>query len=406
VGKVLRRTIVTIVLLAGLAVAVPFIVPAWSYIPEVNRLLSAQLGQSVAMQDLKLHALPTPRVVAYDVRIGKSQEVTASTLEIVPDLGSLLSEKPSLRLVRAANVQLDESVLARAFAGGMAESGRPLPFEVRRVIVDRVRLRQAEVERPAFDVDAKLAAGMRLDVVRVRMQDTDFSLAIEPQRGKGAIIKLDGELYGGWVTGAAHAERTAGWRLIGKVNISDVDLVPLQRLLGKSGQLSGRLRSVASFSAQAPSAEQLAAALEVDADFEVVLGAWRGVDLAKAVEPGAEAADGDVTRFKEFKGQVRMRNARVRIENLCLRSDSLVAGGHLDIAPEDKLSGKLSLSMPRTAGLLGVPVAVGGTVSEPTFRPSSAYWIGAAVGTVLLPGIGTGLGASAGSLLAAPSNCK
>jgi hypothetical protein len=83
-----------------------------------------------------------------------------------------------------------------------------------------------------------------------------------------------------------------------------------------------------------------------------------------------------------------------------------VAGGHIEITPDQKLSGRLGLSVPGTAGLLGVPVSLGGTPEDPTVRPSKAYLIGAAVGTVLLPGIGTGIGASAGSFLASASHCK
>jgi uncharacterized protein involved in outer membrane biogenesis len=403
--KAARRAIVALVVLVVLALAIPFLIPTWSYIPELNALLSQQLGQPVAMQDLKVHALPTPRIIAYELRIGASQETRIGALEIVPDISSLLSVPTSIRLVRVANLELEEATLARAFADSMAEAGRALPFDVRRVVLNRVRLRQADFERPAFDVDVQLAKGMRLSVLRLQMDDTDLRLRLVPEGRSGATVKLDGRLFAGEVAGVAQARWGEEWQVLGKASINEVDLVPLQRMLGKPGRLSGRLKSEATFGARALTAEHLAEVLEIDGAFEVFRGAYRGVDLAKATEADAERADDDTTEFNEFKGRLRVRGAHVRISELCLRSAKLVAGGHIEITPDQKLSGRLGLSVPGTAGLLGVPVSLGGTPEDPSVRPSKAYLIGAAVGTVLLPGIGTGIGASAGSFLASASHC-
>jgi hypothetical protein len=61
----------------------------------------------------------------------------------------------------------------------------------------------------------------------------------------------------------------------------------------------------------------------------------------------------------------------------------------------------------KTGGFVGVPVSLGGTTTEPSVAPSKGYVIGAVIGTMLLPGIGTTLGASAGSRLeGVPTGCK
>jgi hypothetical protein len=63
-----------------------------------------------------------------------------------------------------------------------------------------------------------------------------------------------------------------------------VDLAPVQQALGKKPRLTGRLKAEATFGAKARSAEQLANALALDAPFEVVGGAWQGIDLTRVTE--------------------------------------------------------------------------------------------------------------------------
>jgi hypothetical protein len=102
-----------------------------------------------------------------------------------------------------------------------------------------------------------------------------------------------------------------------------------------------------------------------------------------------------------------LRGKRVRIDSLCARSSALVAGGFVEVAPDRTLQGRLGVSVAKTAGFVGVPVALSGTAQDPVVRPTRAYTIGAVVGTVLLPGVGTALGGSAGSALeGAAGDCK
>ena len=97
---------------------------------------------------------------------------------------------------------------------------------------------------------------------------------------------------------------------------------------------------------------------------------------------------------------------RVRVNELCARSPLLVAGGYVEVAPDQKLSGKLDVSVAKTGGFVGVPIALAGTTSDPSVTLTRGAAIGAVIGTVLLPGIGTSLGASAGSRLEGRSPCK
>jgi hypothetical protein len=131
------------------------------------------------------------------------------------------------------------------------------------------------------------------------------------------------------------------------------------------------------------------------------------VDLAKVGDLTGKSAASDATPFQELKGKLQLRSQHVKLNELCVRSPKVVAGGKVEIAPDKKLSGRLDVSAAQTGGFVGIPVSLGGTTDEPSVIPSKGYLIGAAIGTVLLPGIGTTIGSSVGSRVeGSSSDCK
>jgi len=95
------------------------------------------------------------------------------------------------------------------------------------------------------------------------------------------------------------------------------------------------------------------AALVLEGPFEVHGGAYQGVDLSKAGDITGKPADGDATSFEELKGRVQLRARRVRIDDLCVRSPKMAAGGYVEIDPERRLAGKLDVSVAKTGGFVG-----------------------------------------------------
>jgi hypothetical protein len=53
---------------------------------------------------------------------------------------------------------------------------------------------------------------------------------------------------------------------------------------------------------------------------------------------------------------------------------------------------------------VGVPLVVSGTLADPQVALSRSALLGAAIGTVILPGVGTGAGASLGDKLGSGLN--
>ena len=82
-----------------------------------------------------------------------------------------------------------------------------------------------------------------------------------------------------------------------------------------------------------------------------------------------------------------------------IASGALAADGNVNISPKKELSGRINAQVKALGTSTGIPLNVAGTVQSPMLYPTGASMAGAAVGTVLLPGIGTGLGAKAGQAI-------
>jgi uncharacterized protein involved in outer membrane biogenesis len=419
-GRALRRTLLGALVVLAAAIAVPFVLPVSHFIPGLERIASGELNQPVSIDDLQLHLVPVPKLRASGIRIGRRAEITIGELEVLPDLPSLWSERPKVRLIRAARVEVQQSVLARG--SSMRRTSGAQPVEVERVLLQDVVLHHPTLKPPRFDADVRLGEGLRLVQAVLESRDGLMRLRVRPEGNfsftakrwtlpvgaplqfdrvalqgslKGETLdfsRVEGELYGGKIAGSVHATWTEQWQVSGNASLAGVDLVPVQQALGQSARLSGRLKAQAAFASGA-------GGVSLDGPFEVLGGSYQGFDLAKAGDISGRAGAGEATPFEELTGKLEIRGRQVKLNGLCMRSPQMVAGGNVQIGPEQRLSGKLDVSVARTGGLFGVPVSLGGTASEPSLTPSKGYVIGAVIGTVLMPGLGTTLGASAGSRL-------
>lgn len=427
----LAWTLAIAVILIAAAVAVPFFVPLSTFIPQITEQASKALGQPVVIGDLQLRLLPTPRAVARAVRVGKRDEAKVEELQIVPDLVSYLAGAGAIRLISAEKVELKEAALR--IADRMPKGGAPV--DVRRVVLLDVRLQHATLRVPFFDLDLELANGQEISKARLSTRDGALKVLLDPAQAPGRakirleaakwrlplaaaplvfdslkaegalagkrleLPKIDGRLYSGSFKANARVDWRRLWQVSGTLELAGVDVGALQRALGRPAQLTGRVSASSKFAASARTPEQLASVLSADGPFNVADGVYQGVDLSKVGDLTGSKGAGGRTRFDELRGKLQLRGRRVRIDELCARSTALVAGGFVEIAPEQTLSGRLGVSVAKTAGFVGVPVTLSGTAQEPVVRPTRGYTIGAVLGTVLLPGVGTALGGSAGGAI-------
>jgi uncharacterized protein involved in outer membrane biogenesis len=426
-------------ILAGAVVAVPYL-PVSRFVPALEELASEKLDQPVSIGEVQVQLVPTARLIARNVHVGAGSQLVLGELEVIVDMRSFASGPPTLRMIRAEGVELRTAVLPLPRRRVRDGDGQGAPVVVRRVVLLGVQLHHPTLKVPPFDADVRLDASSRMETARLVSRDGTLRMVVKPAgeealaialdarrwtlpagaplhfdtlalqgtlKGKRlAVERMDGELYGGRMSGTARVEWDRQVQISGWTQLAGVDIVPLQKVLGKPAKLSGRLNGDATYSAQGRRAGELREALLLTGSFELMGGAYQGVDLAKAGDLGVKRVDGDATSFAELRGTLQLRGRQVTLNDLCVRSPHVVAGGIVMIAPDQTLTGRLDVSLPKTGGIVGVPVSLGGTTAQPSMSPTKGYLIGAAIGTVLLPGIGTTIGSSIGARIEPVAGCR
>jgi hypothetical protein len=97
--RLIRRLSVALLALLTLAMAAIYLVPLDTYVPDVERVLGEQLHEPVSVRRLRLAALPLPHLELQEVRLGERDGITASSVEISPDLLDLLAGKVAIRRI-------------------------------------------------------------------------------------------------------------------------------------------------------------------------------------------------------------------------------------------------------------------------------------------------------------------
>ena len=217
--------------------------------------------------------------------------------------------------------------------------------------------------------------------------------------------QLDLAIAGGTVRGPLRLGRAGGVVAAGPSRTLTLEAalqtrdVSVQALTGLP-VLSGRLEADTRLNAQAESLSALARALRSQTRFTVQGAVIDGLDLVKAVRTLGISRGGQ-TRLDTLAGQVATQESvqgrATQLSALNARSGLLAATGQVNIAPDRQLAGRISVDLP--GGVLGVPLQVGGTLAAPQVTLTRGAMLGAAVGTLVMPGAGTGAGAKLGDKL-------
>jgi hypothetical protein len=143
----------------------------------------------------------------------------------------------------------------------------------------------------------------------------------------------------------------------------------------------------------------LAGSLHTRTTFSVNPATVLRFDLDKAISTRGKELDGQ-TVLQELTGQLDTQNTdkgmRATYTGIKARAGKYTATGEATIYQRQiEASGKLYL----VDGTSGVPFTVTGPVDNPKASMPPGVFAGAAIGTAVLPGIGTDIGAGIGGVL-------
>jgi hypothetical protein len=424
---------------AGIAVAlvlvVPFVLPLGRLIPEIERVASEQLKAPVKIESLRLFLLPLPHLSIEGISVGRKPFLQVQKVQVTPRLTSLFSEQKVIREISLRGVVMNQQLISKASAwASHPGSGGPAP-----VRVERIEIRDANIDFTDFklrqaDVDLELTPEGGLAQAQVRADQGHVIGTLVP-RGKDLALNLsahnwklpagppivlssldasgivnadglvlstiDGRLYDGTLAGKLTVGWKTEWTIAGNLDVQQVEIGPVVALFSKETTISGRMIANPTIDMHGPSASQLADAINVESDFKVVNGVLYKVDLAAAPKAllNKDAMKGGDTHFDEFSGHLTVDPGGYHLTGLNISSGVLKAQGELSISPKQELSGRIEVAVKGTSALMSTPLAVSGTVQNPTLFPTKAALAGAAAGTALLgPGVGTAIGMKAGQI--------
>lgn len=229
--------------------------------------------------------------------------------------------------------------------------------------------------------------------------DPNKRMRIEMIKAKGKVDRWSFktsdtiiEGYDGEVRGVTETNWSDPVSVKGKVTIKGVQLEPLLAAVMKQRPLSGRLYGDGGFILSAATFSGIFAQPDLEANLSVDKGVVFETDLEKLKE--------GQTPFNDLKARVRMREGVTLLSALDIESDRLSAQGWVKVDRDDRLDGKIAVTIQNTISLAGANVSVGGTLDDPSFVPATSTIIGGVIGTGLLgPGWGTALGVRLGQLL-------
>ena len=363
----------------------------------------ARLGVKVTIGSAHWSLLPRPVVVVNEFRTLQAQPVVIRRLSAHPNARALLQRKLVI-----GRIDIDDAVFprnsVRAFHAkpGASEldagEGALLErFEFRNltwisyhgiaVVYDgeidfdpHWRPRHAELRRPgnkpAFTLTLK------------READAD--------RWQARIHVGGGTLHG---EVALTTAANGAMHLSGQLAPHDIEVASAVSTFNRRSPVGGKLEGQTVLSADGKSVGELVDSLHTRTVFSIDPATVLRFDLDKAISTRGKELDGQ-TALQGLTGQLDTQNTgegmRATYTDLKARAGKYTATGKATIYHRKiEASGTLYLVEGRT----GVPFTVSGPVDKPTASMPPGVFAGAAIGTAVLPGIGTDVGASIGGAL-------
>jgi hypothetical protein len=401
---------VLVVLFAAIAIALRSWVGSDDFRQRVAQQISSAAGVPVELGGLTVDVWPLPAVAVDRVIVKSNPPLSFERIEARPVWAALLRKKMEISTLYVRNAIVPQDAIAAVAAAyrkknpakpkdrnAAAEGGAvELP---RRIVLDKVTWVDSKNNRNVVDATARidddgLPEQVDIEVGQGRWQGVQAKL----QR-TGNRWNLNGRVGGGTITGRFETSKNPKGepQLQGEFDTSKVEV---STFTAPSKTLTGLLEAHSNLQANLRDLGALPDVVQTQTRFTINNAVVHGIDLAQAVKTVGMNRGGE-TRLNTLAGQLVTHGRAAELNNLVASSGALSATGHVTVSAEKNLAGSLNVNLAERAvgTAVGIPLSVGGTLDSPSVTLSRAALAGAAIGTLIAPGVGTAAGASLGDKL-------
>ncbi len=348
---------------------------------------------------------PVPVIVAEGIATAQDRPITVRSIAIRPQLSALWN-----RRVAIDAVEIDGAVLPRDSVRAFRGRGE-----------DAIQASASDwqlAERPVRRVQFTDVTWIdRRDIALAYEGEVEFDAAWRPRRAEGrranvqpmTRLRLEREgdadrwrtlidAGGGTWTGATTLDvgAKAGFAVHAELDAANVDITQLVAAFGRNSAVHGKLQGRTEIDASGENPFAMVRSLHTRTRFAVKPATLLRFDLAKAVRTAGMEREGQ-TVLDELSGtldtQATDDGMALRYSGMRARSGLLTASGNARVLNR-KLDGDVAVDL--VDGVVGVPLKLGGTLDAPQLSVTGAALTGAAIGSAVLPGVGTAIGARIG----------
>ncbi|QNK70402.1 AsmA-like C-terminal region-containing protein [Variovorax sp. PAMC26660] len=377
---------------------------------QISAAFEKRFGVALKVGGARWSLLPAPALVLTDIATDQARPITLRQVSLQLKLGPLLH-----RVIAVDEVEVDSLVLPRASVQAFRGKGPkpaegsnvvalPTPWTLAPIPVELLRWRDVVwIDRRdialAYDGEITFDPEWRPRQARVERAGVSPPVRLRLDREAGQDrwrTRIDAG--GGTGNGVMRFETLADGKLRVSAELEprQVDIEGLLQAFDRRSALAGKVSGRSTLVAEADEVGALVRSLHTRTTFSVQPATLTKLDIAKAVTT-AGISRGGRTALDELTGTLDTQGTAdgvvMQYSNLKARSGVLSASGNLRLFNR-KLDGEVAVDL--VDGVVGVPLKIGGTVSDPELSLTGAALTGAAIGSAVLPGVGTAIGARVG----------
>lgn len=406
-------TIAVGVVAGALVVAANVFLPSNEQIAtELGARFEQNFGIGLSVGSARRSLWPVPTLVLGDLATAQPRPITAKRVTLRLRIAPLWHREIAFDAVDIEGAVFP-SASVRAFRGRgkadkadeLAKQHMPTSWKLAATPVEQLRWRDVTwIDRRdialAYDGEATFDDHWRPHAVAIRRPGVEpvTQARVERVGSDEDRWRVFMDVGGGTWNGEVKLATTpaGSMRITGQLEARAIDIESLVKAFDRRTPLAGKLVGTTEVDVEGEQVAEFARKLHTRTKFSVKPAALTRIDLAKAVST-VGISRGGRTPLDELTGTLDTQGTDdgvvLKYTNLKARSGLLTATGNVRLFNR-KIDGDAAVDI--VDGVVGVPLKVAGTVDEPEVSLTGAALTGAAIGTAVLPGVGTAIGARIG----------